>query len=110
MSAARRRSDGSLCGYSLVFLPHDSGQALQDDTLVMPAHRGQRLGQRLKLATLSVIHDQYPGRTSLHTWTDPDNHAMYRTNLGFGYTPVERMREVQRRPLPRLGEPVDRNM
>ena len=97
MSAARRRSDGSLCGYSLVFLPHDSGQALQDDTLVMPAHRGQRLGQRLKLATLGVIRDDHPERTSLHTWTDPDNHAMYRTNLGFGYTPVERMREVQRK-------------
>ena len=31
----------------------------------------------------------------MHTWTDPDNHAMYATNAAFGYRPVERMHEVQ---------------
>lgn len=93
--AAARHPDGVLGGYSLVFLPLGTDQALQDDTLVMPEHRGLRLGLALKLATYAVISAEHPERTSLHTWTDPDNHAMQATNAAFGYRPVERMYEVQ---------------
>jgi len=32
---------------------------------------------------------------AIHTWTDPDNQAMYRTNTAFGFRPVERMHEMQ---------------
>lgn len=93
--AAARRTDGVLGGYSLVFLARGSDQVLQDDTLVMPAHRGHRLGLALKLATYDVVSASHPERTSMHTWTDPDNHAMYATNAAFGYRPVERMHQVQ---------------
>ncbi len=84
-----------LGGYSLVYLPRGSDQALQDDTLVMPERRGHRLGLALKLATYAVIAVKHPERATRHTWTDPGNHAMYATNAAFGYRPVERMREVQ---------------
>jgi len=103
VAAARRTSDGPFGGYSLVFLAHGSDQALQDDTLVMPDHRGHRLGTTLKLATLDVLLRDYPERRSLHTWTDPDNHAMYRTNTDFGYRPVEVMHEMQRKDGPADG-------
>lgn len=93
--AAARRADGVLGGYSLVFLARGSDQVLQDDTLVMPAHRGNRLGLALKLATYAVVANEHPERATLHTWTDPGNHAMYATNAAFGYRPVERMHEVQ---------------
>lgn len=93
--AAARRADGVLGGYSLVFLARGSDQVLQDDTLVMPAHRGHRLGLALKLATYDVVATQHPERTSMHTWTDPDNQAMYATNTAFGYRRVERMHQVQ---------------
>ena len=93
--AAARLAAGGLGGYSLVHLPRGSDQALQEDTLVMPEHRGHRLGLALKLATYAVIAAEHPERTTLHTWTDPDNHAMYATNSAFGYRPVERMHEVQ---------------
>lgn len=96
VSAARRISDGEMSGYSLVFLDHSDDVALQDDTLVMPGHRGLGLGMQLKLATLSVIEAEHPSRTTLHTWTDPDNGAMYRTNVNFGFAAVEKMHEVQR--------------
>ena len=33
----------------------------------------------------------------MHTWTDPENHAMYRTNVGFGFTVAERLHEMQRK-------------
>lgn len=96
VAAARRTSDGAMGGYSLVFLDRSSDVALQDDTLVMPEHRGLGLGLQLKLATLAVIEAEHQQRTALHTWTDPGNAAMYRTNLTFGYARVEVMHEMQR--------------
>lgn len=96
MAAARRTSDGTFGGYSLTFVPHGTDEALQDDTLVMPGHRGHRLGLALKLATLEIVQRDHADRSSLHTWTAPDNHAMYRTNERFGYRAVEAMHEMQR--------------
>jgi GNAT superfamily N-acetyltransferase len=93
--AVARRADGVMGGYSLVFLARGRDQVLQDDTLVMPAHRGHRLGLALKLATYAVVAAEHPDRATLHTWTDPENHAMYATNHAFGYRPVERVHEVQ---------------
>ena len=96
VAAARRREDGEMAGYSVLFLAHDDHEVLQDDTLVMPEHRGHRLGLRLKLATLEILRRDHPDRRRLHTWTDPDNRAMYRTNEAFGYRPVEVLHEMQR--------------
>lgn len=93
--SAARRADGVLGGYSLVYVPHGSDHVLQDDTLVMPEHRGHRLGLALKLATYAAIARGHSERTTLHTWTAPDNHAMQATNAAFGYRWVERMHEVQ---------------
>ena len=95
VAAARRSTDGAIGGYSLVFVPHGEAEALQDDTLVMPEHRGQRLGLALKRATLAVLAREHPGLTAIHTWTSVDNTPMQRTNLGFGYHRVERMHEMQ---------------
>jgi GNAT superfamily N-acetyltransferase len=97
VAAARRTSDGEVAGYSVLFLPRDDHEVLQDDTLVMPAHRGRGLGLRLKRATLDVVAREHPDRVALHTWTDPANDAMWRTNAAFGYTPVEVLHEMQRR-------------
>ena len=94
-AAVRRRSDGVFAGYSVLFVPHGETGVLQDDTLVMPEHRGRRLGTLLKLATLEVLAEEHPDATALHTWTAPDNHAMQRTNHDFGYRPVDRLHEMQ---------------
>ncbi|MEI5676614.1 MULTISPECIES: GNAT family N-acetyltransferase [unclassified Nocardioides] len=94
--AVARHDDGTMAGYSVVFCAHDDREAIQDDTLVMPAHRGQGLGRQLKLATLDVLAREHPERRALHTWTDPDNHAMRRTNEAFGYRPAELLHQVQR--------------
>lgn len=97
VSAARRTHDGEMAGYSLLFLPRDSLDVLQDDTLVMPDHRGHGLGMQLKLATLDVVTSEHPDRVLMHTWTDASNAAMYRTNAAFGYTTAEVMHEMQRK-------------
>lgn len=108
-AAVRRRKDGQMCGYSTLLVPLDTGDtdAFQWDTLVMPEHRGHRLGTALKLATLEILQRDHPDRTQLHTWTDPENHAMHRTNLAFGYVPRERMLEVQRQDPEPAAKPAD---
>lgn len=94
--AAAVLQDGVMDGYSMMFLPHEGSEALQDDTLVMPEHRGGRLGTRLKLATLEILRVAHPERTTIHTWTAPDNVGMQRTNTDFGFREVEMMYEMQR--------------
>jgi GNAT superfamily N-acetyltransferase len=96
-SVARRRADGVFGGYSQLYLPHGADYVYQDDTLVMPEHRGHRLGTLLKLATLEVLQRERPERVAIHTDTAVDNHAMQATNRDFGFRPVERMYEMQRR-------------
>jgi GNAT superfamily N-acetyltransferase len=94
--SAARAVDGSFAGYSRVFLPRGGTDVIQDDTLVMPGHRGHRLGTALKLATLAVVQRDHPERTAMHTWTAVENLPMQRTNREFGFSPVERLHEMQR--------------
>ena len=94
-AAARDQATGDLVAYSLVFLPDGSVDAIQDDTLVMPAHRGRRLGRALKHATLTIVTRDHPERLRFHTWTAPDNDPMQATNAAFGYRIAEHVHEVQ---------------
>jgi GNAT superfamily N-acetyltransferase len=96
-SVSRRRADGVFGGFSQLYLPHGADYVYQDDTLVMPEHRGHRLGTLLKLATVEVLQRDRPERVAIHTDTAVDNHAMQATNRDFGFRPVERMHEMQRR-------------
>lgn len=91
VAAARRRSDGVFGGYSLLFVPHGTDYGWQDDTLVMPGHRGHRLGAALKAANYADLPADV---TRVHTWTAPDNVAMHRTNTALGFRVVERMYEM----------------
>ena len=97
VAAALHDAGGAMVGYSELFLPHGETYAQQDDTLVMPDHRGSRLGLRLKQANLALLHRDHPERKLLHTWTAPGNAAMIRTNERFGFRVVERMHEMQRK-------------
>ena len=92
VAAARRRSDDVFGGYSLLFVPHGAAHGWQDDTLVMPEHRGHRLGAALKAANYADL----PGHVGLvHTWTAPSNTAMHHTNTSLGFRVVEHMYEVE---------------
>ena len=92
VAAARRRVDGTFGGYSLLFVPHGADHGWQDDTLVMPEHRGHRLGAALKAANYAAL----PTHIGLvHTWTAPSNTAMHHTNTALGFRVVEQMYEVE---------------
>jgi GNAT superfamily N-acetyltransferase len=96
VAVARHRATQALVGYSLMLVPRDENHyALQDDTLVMPEHRGHSLGLLLKLSNQTLLRRDHPHVATLHTYTDPTNTAMYHTNLAFGYRPVEVFLEMQ---------------
>lgn len=94
VAAARRLADGVLGGYSLLFVPHGATYGWQDDTLVMPEHRGHRLGAALKAVNYAALPAEVTG---VHTWTDPANTAMHRTNTAMGFRVVEHMYEMEAR-------------
>jgi GNAT superfamily N-acetyltransferase len=96
VAAARRISDGVFGGYTLVYLPHDSDVVIQDDTMVMPGHRGHGLGLMLKSTVLRILHEEHPGRRSVHTWNAVENAPMQRINRALGFKPVELLLEMQR--------------
>jgi GNAT superfamily N-acetyltransferase len=97
VAAAQRRADGVLGGYTMVYLPHDADYLVQDDTLVMPGHRGHGLGLALKVAVLRILAAEHPERRLVHTWNAVENTFMQRINRELGFRPVERELEVQRR-------------
>jgi GNAT superfamily N-acetyltransferase len=97
VAAARRISDGVFGGYTLMHLPHDEDFAVQDDTLVMPEHRGHGLGQALKATVLRLLAERHPERRVVHTWNAVDNAFMQRINRELGFQRVELEVEMQRK-------------
>lgn len=96
VAAARSRSTGRFSGYTQVYLSASDDQVLQGDTLIMPSHRGRRLGLRLKLHMLDLLAGEFPERSAVVTETAPDNLAMLRTNQTLGFRVIERLHQVQR--------------
>jgi GNAT superfamily N-acetyltransferase len=94
---AARHPEHGFCGYSLMFVPtHTPGEVYQDDTLVVRAHRGHRLGGAMKTRNLDILRRDHPDRRRVHTWTAGDNAPMRKVNADFGFAVVETMHEFQR--------------
>jgi GNAT superfamily N-acetyltransferase len=88
---------GALAGHTVIDVPgHDPGVLYQNDTLVLPEHRGHRLGLALKVANLRAVQAAHPDRGLVHTWNAEDNHPMAAVNDAMGFRPVGRIGEWQR--------------
>lgn len=96
-AAVRRTSDGEMAGFTRLLLEAGDRAALQSDTLVMPEHRGRRLGTLLKLTTLEMLADDHPERRLLHTWTAVTNAPMQAVNRAFGFVLVDQAHIVEAR-------------
>ncbi|WP_447646427.1 GNAT family N-acetyltransferase [Nocardioides zeae] len=96
-AAVRRVEGGEMAGYTVLVLQPDDTAVYQGDTLVMPEHRGRRLGTLLKVTTLELLADDYPERTSVHTWVSTDNAAMQAVNRAFGFVLVDRAHMIEAR-------------
>lgn len=82
--------DGSIAGHTELVVPkHDPQVVYQWDTLVLPAHRGHRLGLALKVANLAWVQAEHPERTAVRTWNAESNNPMIAVNEAMGFEPVE---------------------
>ncbi len=89
VTAAERIATGELCAFNELSLkgPDDS-VTHQDDTLVLAAHRGHRLGLLVKTAGLLAWHERYPGSRRVITYNAEENRPMLSINEQIGFAPV----------------------
>lgn len=74
--------------------PHWGAQGY---TLVMPKHRGHRLGLAIKIANLRRYQERFPHVQVVHSWNAEVNGPMIAINEALGFRPVERLLEMQRK-------------
>lgn len=93
---ARRRSDGDIAGYTAVVVDDDRPLwGFQEDTSVVGAHRGHRLGLRLKAAMLQRLGEIEPQIEAIDTWNAESNAHMIAVNEQLGCVVVGRGVEFQ---------------
>lgn len=64
------------------------GLAYQFDTIVVPEHRGRRLGIVVKAANLRAVEAAMPDVERVQTWNALENGPMLRVNRAMGFVPV----------------------
>ncbi|RTL62232.1 MAG: GNAT family N-acetyltransferase [Pseudonocardiaceae bacterium] len=96
VTAARPGADGPLVAFSVLFhRPDAAWHAGQGDTLVERAHRGHRLGMRVKLANLARLREYAPQVTAVDTWNADSNPWMVSINEAMGFRPYDAWTEWQ---------------
>ena len=82
---ARHRRTGEWVGHTiLVADEHRPGVGIQEDTTVLPAHRGHRLGLLLKAKMLLWMRTECPELELIDTWNAESNAAMIAVNEQLG--------------------------
>ncbi|HEY3530283.1 MAG TPA: GNAT family N-acetyltransferase [Nocardioides sp.] len=97
---ARHRATGEAAGITMLCV-HDLRPeiAAQEDTSVLAAHRGRRLGLRMKLAMLDWLRTERRDVESVDTWNMPGNAPMIAINEALGCRLVaETVRFTKSRP------------
>ncbi len=57
----------------------------QEDTAVVPAHRGRGLGRLVKTANILALLDAFPEAQMVETWNSVTNEHMLRVNVEIGF-------------------------
>ena len=88
---ARHRPTGQWAGHTVLCVDEfDPEVGHQEDTSVVPAHRGHRLGLRLKTDMLRWIAEERPEVRATETWNSVENHHMLAVNEILGTQVVDR--------------------
>ena len=94
LTAARHIPTGELAGYTALDLPAGNDTfGWQEATLVVPGHRGHRLGLRLKIENLSHVLRHEPALEVVDTANADVNQHMVAINEALGFRPVSRQSE-----------------
>ncbi|MBW9213852.1 GNAT family N-acetyltransferase [Mumia sp. zg.B53] len=87
--AAEHVPTGELAAYTVVeFTDSRPESVIQDDTLVLPEHRGHRLGMLVKCRLLETLASVRPQARRIHTWNAEENTHMLAINVALGYRPA----------------------
>ncbi len=82
---ARHRSTGEWAGHTILCVDeHRPGVAVQEDTTVVSAHRGHRLGMLLKATMLLWMREEHPELVTIDTWNAETNEHMIAVNDKLG--------------------------
>ncbi len=82
---------------TLAVSKHTPDTVYQWGTLVLPEHRGHRLGMAVKVHNLQTLQRHHPDAQRITTSNTEDNQAMVDINVRLGFEPVEILAEFQRR-------------
>ena len=82
---ARHVGSGEPCGITMLCVDETApALAHQEDTSVVRAHRGHRLGLRLKLTMADWLNAERPDVLAVDTWNAEDNAPMITVNQALG--------------------------
>ncbi len=85
--AAQHIESGEIAGFTRVEYEFDKPvPVFQEETLVLNAHRGHRLGMWVKAAMLQQLTELRPQAQRLHTWNAGENSYMLNINVDLGFT------------------------
>ena len=87
VAAAVHEATGEVVAYTVLLVAQASKKVEQWDTLVVPAHRGHRLGLAVKLANLDALARVAPGVERILTWNAAENGPMRSINDALGFEP-----------------------
>lgn len=86
--AAREASTGALVGFTRIYPSPFRPMAFQEETVVLPAHRGYGLGKWLKAAMLRKLIEERPETQFVETGNATINAPMLAINQALGFRPV----------------------
>ncbi len=94
VSAVRHVDSGRLVAFTDIGVSQlQADPAYQWDTIVLPAHRGRRLGMLAKVANLRMLRREVPEARRVVSWNAESNTHMVAINDALGFRPVERLAE-----------------
>ncbi len=98
VTVAEHVATGELAGMTMLIHAHDRVEFTdQESTVVLPAHRGHRLGMLVKVVNLRAHAHVRPQTRRIYTWNNEDNQHMLAINVALGFRPAGGSAEVQAR-------------
>lgn len=89
VTVALHAGTGEVAAYTHLAWPEENPAGVwQEETLVLPHHRGHGLGMWTKLANLARLVEANPEARRVHTWNAVENRPMLAINDALGFVPV----------------------
>ena len=87
-TVAVHTATGAAAGFTELSVPPETSRPVsQEDTIVLRAHRGHRLGKVLKVENLRYLSAVSPGHPSVTTYNAEENRPMLSVNEELGFVP-----------------------